>query len=92
MIDSDKLIQKYFERENIKVLHQIESYNYYISDIIPNIVSQFFPQEITFNDKTPLHKIHISVDKINFIKPITTENNGCSSIMTPNLARMKNES
>ena len=92
MIDSDKIIQKYFERENIKVLHQIESYNYYISDIIPNIVSQFFPQEITFNDKTPLHKINISVDKINFIKPITTENNGCSSIMTPNIARMKNES
>jgi len=92
MIDGDNIIKKYFQRENVLVLHQIESYNYYIDTIIPRIISQFFPQEIVFNDKNDIHKINIKATKLNFGKPISTENNGCSTIMTPNLARIKNES
>jgi len=92
MIDAEKIIKKYFERENILVLHQIESYNYYINSIIPNIISQFFPLDIVFNDKNDIHRIRIKVTTFNIGKPITTENDGCSTIMTPNIARIRNES
>ena len=36
------IIDKYFQRENILVSHQIDSYNDLIDNIIPKILSQTF--------------------------------------------------
>ena len=41
-IKTDDIIQKYFEQKNILVNHQIESYNYYVDEIIPKIINQYF--------------------------------------------------
>ena len=51
MID-DKCIQiiidKYFQQENILTSHQIESYDNFIDNIFPMIISQFFPINLEF--------------------------------------------
>ena len=41
-LDTDDIIQSYFNESNINVDHQISSYNYYIDTIIPQIISQYF--------------------------------------------------
>ena len=54
MIDDDcikTLIHKYFQQKNILENHQIESYDDFIDNIFPSILSQFFPIVIVFNDK-----------------------------------------
>jgi len=56
-LSTDEIIRTYFEQNDILVKHQIESYNDYIDNIIPNILSQFSPIEVNINS-----------DKINFIK------------------------
>ena len=37
------IINKYFEKKNILTDHQISSYNDLMDNILPNIISQFFP-------------------------------------------------
>jgi DNA-directed RNA polymerase II subunit RPB2 len=88
---TDEVIDKYFEQPNILVNHQIESYNYYIDEIIPRIISQYFPVIINFNDISyNIKQIKLSVDGLKVGKPLMIENNGCSKLMTPNMARMRN--
>tara|TARA_Y100001970_G_scaffold282643_1_gene395913 strand:- start:2782 stop:6186 length:3405 start_codon:yes stop_codon:yes gene_type:complete len=83
------IIDKYFNQENIFVSHQIDSYNDLIDNILPKILSQSFPISIDFkNDK--ILNISISVTNIKIERPYYTENNGCSKIMTPNIARLRN--
>ena len=83
------IIDKYFKRDNIFVSHQIDSYNDLIDNILPKILSQSFPISIDFkNDK--ISNICISVTNIKIERPYYTENNGCSKIMTPNIARLRN--
>ena len=48
--NTDVLIQKYFDQENILINHQINSYNYYVDEIIPKIINQYFPVLIHFNE------------------------------------------
>ena len=48
-LTTDEIIQKYFDQRNILVNHQIESYNYYVDEIIPRIMKQYFPVIINFN-------------------------------------------
>ena len=91
-LSSDEIIKKYFDRKNFLISHQINSYDYFIDSILPNIISQMFPLTTNFNEKNNINEIKISVTKINIEKPMSTENNGCSTIMTPNIARLKNES
>ena len=49
-LNTDGIIQSYFNKKNIIVDHQINSYNFYIDSIIPKIISQYFPVKATFND------------------------------------------
>ena len=49
-INIDDIIKSYFDRDNVLIAHQINSYNYYMDTIIPSIISQYFPIEINFND------------------------------------------
>ena len=90
-LTTDEIIQKYFEQKNILVNHQIESYNYYVDEIIPRIMNQYFPVIINFNPGTSkIRQIKLNIDKLHIGKPLMVENNGCSKLMTPNMARMRN--
>ena len=88
--NTDEIIHSYFENHSL-VQHQIDSFNVLVDDIIPNIFSQYFP--ITLDYKCDIIKqIILKIVKINNQMPHLTENNGCSKLMTPNIARTKNTS
>ena len=76
-ISTDNIIDSYFDRKNILVKHQIESFDNLIDNIIPNIFSQFFPIELEFSDNI-IKKISLKITNINVGQPFSTENNGCS--------------
>ena len=85
------IIDKYFKQTNILTNHQIESYNDYIDNILPSIISQFFPIDLSFNDKNmSIRNISINLNNITIEQPYYTENNGCSKVMTPNISRLRN--
>ena len=85
------IINKYFKRTNILENHQVDSYDNFIDYIVPSVLAQHFPIECLFNDKDRnIHKIIIEVNNLSIEKPYYTENNGCSKIMTPMLARLRN--
>ena len=87
----DEITRLYFEQKNILIKHQIESYNDYIDNIIPNILSQSFPITINVNnDSLNIHSIKLDIDKLIKKKPYCMENNGCSKILTPKLAILRN--
>ena len=92
-MSSEKVIQeiidKYFKQDNILAIHQIDSYNDYIDNILPTIVSQFFPLKLTFSDNK-IKRICLSIISMNIETPKFTENNGCTKIMTPYIARLRN--
>ena len=87
-INTDDIINSYF-KGNTLVKHQIESYNKLIDDIIPNILSQYFPISIDYNDSI-IKNITLNIVKLNVGQPFYTENNGCSKLLTPDMARVKN--
>ena len=92
MIDKNHInhiIKEYFSRESVLINHQIESYNDLIDNILPNIISNIFPLKINVK-KSQLDTIEFSVKNIRLERPFYTENNGCSRVMTPNIARLKN--
>ena len=79
-LDTDDIIQSYFNESNINVDHQISSYNYYIDTIIPQIISQYFPIRISFNDsKCMIKEVTVDIKNIRMGKPLLIENNGCSN-------------
>ena len=87
----ETIIKKYFDRENIFVIHQIGSYDNFIDKIVPSILSKKFPIICSFNDKERnIKRIEISIVQMNTEKPYYTENNGCSKPMTPSIARLRN--
>lgn len=85
----NNIIDKYFKQDNILAANQIESYNDYIDNILPMILSQFFPLELSFKDNK-IENINISIIKLDIEIPRYTENNGCTKILTPNIARLRN--
>ena len=90
-IVTDDIIKTYFQQNNVIVDHQIKSYNYFVETIIPQIISQFFPVVIPFNDDSCVIKeVKLDINNINVGKPLLIENNGCSKLMTPNMARVRN--
>ena len=88
---TDDIIKTYFNKKNVIVNHQINSYNYYVDTIIPQIISQFFPVVIPFNDdECVVKEVKLNVNNIRIGKPLLIENNGCSKLMTPHIARIRN--
>ena len=88
--DIKSIIQKYFYKKNVLTDHQISSYNHLIDEILPNILNQIFPIVVNnFNDV--IHSIHINLVKITTQTPNYIENNGSSKIMTPQIARLRND-
>ena len=88
---TDELISCYFENGSTIVSHQIESYNYYVDEIIPNIISGVFPLTLDYKNNI-ISSIIIDIENIRIGGPLSIENNGCSKIMTPNIARVRNSS
>ena len=89
--NTDELIQLYFDQKNILINHQINSYNYYVDVIIPKIIKQYFPVFVNFTDSSSsIEEIELSVQKLRIGEPLLIENNGCSKLMTPNIARERN--
>ena len=82
------IIKQYFKKNNVLTNHQISSYDHLIDDILPNILSQYFP--FTVENIENIHKLTIQIDKIHINKPTYTENNGCTNLMTPMIARLRN--
>jgi len=93
MIDDtviQNIIDKYFEQENSLTSHQIQSYDNFIDVIFPKIISQFFPINLEFDGDCKIKKLTMDIKNITINPPYYTENNGCSKIMTPNIARLRN--
>ena len=91
VFNTDEIIDMYFKRNNILVKHQIESFDNLIDNIIPNIFNQYFPIELEFKDNI-IKNISLKIVNITTCQPFSTENNGCSKLMTPSIARNKNTS
>tara|TARA_Y100001958_G_C21244817_1_gene574156 strand:- start:1690 stop:5142 length:3453 start_codon:yes stop_codon:yes gene_type:complete len=90
-ISTDEIINTYFQQNNILVNHQTDSYNDFIDNIIPKIINQSFPINVEFNnDVSKIQSIKMNVHNIRVEEPLCIENNGCSKIMTPNIARLRN--
>jgi len=83
------IISSYFQKNNILTDHQISSYNDLMDNILPNIISQFFPIRIE-NVNDIFKEVTLDIEDINIVNPTYTENNGCSRVMTPEIARLRN--
>ena len=83
------IIGTYFQKKNILTDHQISSYNDLIDNILPNILSQFFPINVEQADNI-FKSIVLNIINIKIVKPTYTENNGCAKVMTPDIARLRN--
>lgn len=91
------VIDSYFQERSDIVFtrHQIESFNYFIENLIPDIITQANPIIIYYNYLPDYNKyqyeIHLNFDdKYLLDKPIIYKNDGSTEMMTPAIARMRN--
>ena len=90
-ISTDEIVNTYFKQPNILINNQIISYDDYIDNVIPQILNQLFPINLEFSEEiSKIQSIKINISDIKIEEPICIENNGCSKIMTPNIARLRN--
>ena len=85
----DHIVHQYFTQENILLKHQIESYDDLIDNILPRIISNVFPIKVNIQNSY-LKSMELSVSNIKLERPFITEKNGCSKVMTPAIARLRN--
>mgnify|MGYP003388617751 CR=1 FL=1 len=95
------VVDAFFKRDNILVNHQIGSYNDFMDNVFPNIISQYFPLIINVNNELShnpelqcenlkkIKEIKLNIVKLNVKKPLIHENNGSVKLMTPNEARLR---
>lgn len=88
--DIECIIQKYFSRKTALTEHQVSSYNHLIDELLPNILNQVFPINVT-DVSEKIHSIKMDLININTQTPYYVENNGSSKIMTPQIARLRND-
>ena len=93
-LSTDPIIQSYFNQKNIIAKHQLESFNDYVDNIIPNIINQFSPIEIDVSDNTILKyiKLDFLTDTIIIEDCKYNENNGVEEILYPDIANLRNYS
>jgi len=97
-MDSWPVIGSYFEGRHLEQLvrHQIESYNEFITNQIPQTIEMFNPvcirPENSFHAETKKYaleaKIHFKNFQLN--RPQIIENNGATKLMFPQEARVRN--
>ena len=86
----DGIITKYFQKKHALTDHQISSYNHLIDHILPNILNQIFPIYVNEFNET-IHSMRIDLVNITTQTPNYVENNGSTKIMTPQIARLRND-
>ena len=92
----DKIVDSYFRQNNGKILirHQLDSYNDFIRDKIPAIVSQVNPLVVyhEYNESLNKYKYEIQVrfSNVCFTEPTITENDGSSCALTPEPPGLRN--
>ena len=59
--DINHIIQEYFNRNNVLINHQIDSYNDLIDNILPEIIANIFPIKINVK-KHDLDSIILSIN------------------------------
>lgn len=91
------VIDSYFQEQSDIVFtrHQIESFNYFIENLIPDIITQSNPIIIYYNYLADFNKyqyeIHLNFDdQYQLDKPIIYKNDGSTEVMTPAISRMRN--
>ena len=97
-IDPWKCIDLYFKDKFRLSEHQTQSYDDFIENKIPDIISQFFPMkdffvegiELPGEDKKSKYTIHINMTNPQISEPIIHENNGKTKLMFPSEARIRN--
>ena len=96
--DAWKILDSYFTENGTDCLvkHQLDSFNDFMHNKIPDIISQVNPVVVyhQFSEKHNKHKYEIQIRFINidesYEKPKIHEYDGCKSLMTPHLARLRN--
>ena len=58
--------------KNIFIKHQLESYNYYIDELLPSIISNTFPVEVNLMDSA-INKVSLDIININTVLPKISE-------------------
>ena len=94
-LSTEPIIQSYFKQDNILSKHQIESYDDFIDNIIPNILNQFSPIEVNLNEnslKIKCIKMNLLTDTIIIEDCKYNENNGVEKILYPDIAILRNYS
>lgn len=92
------ILESYFKGQNLDrlVRHQIESYNYFVNNQLEKTIQMFNPVVIhSENDYVPEYKnylleVFISFDNFKLYPPQIHENNGATSLMLPQEARLRN--
>jgi len=88
--DIERIIKIYFDKKHALTDHQISSYDHLIDELLPNILNQTFPIVIKdLNEK--FSSIKMELVNITTQTPYYVENNGSSKIMTPEIARLRND-
>ena len=97
-IDPWKCIDLYFKDKYRLSEHQTQSFDDFVDNKIPDIISHFFPMkdffvegiELPGEDKKSKYTIHIDMKNPQISKPIIHENNGKTKLMFPSEARIRN--
>lgn len=88
------VIDTYFKDEHVLVKHQLESFNNFISDGIPDVIKEYNPIKIPANydeeSNRFLLEYVIEFKDIYIGKPVINENNGDVLPMYPHDAKLRN--
>ena len=93
-----KVIESYFKEGHLKQLirHQLESYNHFINNQIPDTIDMFNPlvikNEADYDPKSKKFKMEMIMNLTNFKihLPVIYENSGATKTMLPSDARIRN--
>ena len=96
-LSTEPIIQTYFDQKNILAKHQLESFNDYIENILPNILNQYTPIVVESDDNDDdisikNIKLHLLIDTLNIEDCLYCENNGVKNILYPDIANRRNYS
>jgi DNA-directed RNA polymerase II subunit RPB2 len=97
-LSTEPIIQAYFDQENILAKHQLESFDDYIENILPNILKQYSPINVELDNHTENDisikniKLHLLIDTITIEDCLYSENNGVKNILYPDIANRRNYS
>ena len=92
------IVSSYFENNHLSrlVRHQLESYNKFVTDMMPATIEMFNPVNISsehdYDRAARKHALTVQISFSNFSihRPQIHENNGATQLMFPQKARLRN--